>query len=175
MNKNKDLTTFELLKMLGMKSETKLRNYIHSLLEDDDMINLVKKGLHKHLNSINSLQKNTETIAQQLNLPTKNDVTNIAKLSIQIEEKIDALEEKVHLLSETLQNPVQARPTDEITSKATTNNFNLKEGDAQITNEIAEIKRLLTMNLISNGGNLTDLEPLLVRLYTLRKRGGIRD
>ncbi|QOY36509.1 hypothetical protein AWH56_002145 [Anaerobacillus isosaccharinicus] len=99
-----DLTTFELLKMLGMKSEAKFRNCIHSILEDEDTINLVKKVLHRHLNSVNLLQKNTETIAQQLNLPTKKDVANIAKLSIQIEEKIDELEEKVQLLSENAEN-----------------------------------------------------------------------
>lgn len=165
-----DLTTFELLKMLGMKSETKLRNYIHSLFEDEDTINLVKKAMHRHLKSVNALQKNTETIAQLLNLPTKSDVANIAKLSIQIEEKIDALEERVQFLSETL----QTRSADEGPLQAETNNLNLKKDDTLINQEIAEIKRLLTKNLISNGGNLSDLEPLLIRLYTLRKRGGKR-
>ncbi|UOE95313.1 hypothetical protein [Alkalihalobacillus sp. LMS39] len=99
MTKEEDLKIVELLKRLGVKSEKKLQQYVHSLLADEDFILLMSKILNKHSQTIKQLQNNTETFATQLNMPTKRDVAHIAKLAQQIEEKIDDLEEQVMQLT----------------------------------------------------------------------------
>ncbi|MFN7249383.1 MAG: hypothetical protein ACK4M9_01085 [Anaerobacillus sp.] len=180
MSKDKDLTIYELLKLLGMKSETKIRSYIHSLLEDEEMITLLKKGVHRHLNCLTQLQKKSETISQQLNIPTKNDVANIAKLGVQLEEKIDAIDEQVRFLIEALQNGTpdssdQVTPLQETIVDNLPSNLSSEENDAQITNEITELKRLLKMNVIMNAGNLQNHNDFGNLLEAIVKRGHKRD
>ena len=48
--------------------------------------------------------KYQEIISSQLNLSTKNDVANIAALSVQTEEKIDSLEEQIWKLQHSVQS-----------------------------------------------------------------------
>ena len=48
------------------------------------------------------LRKNQEMLANQLNVPTKNDLANAAKLSIQTQEKLDSLEEQIWDLSDSV-------------------------------------------------------------------------
>ncbi len=50
------------------------------------------------------LRKNQETMAGLMNIPTKSDVSNIAKLSIQAEEKIDSLEEQIWKVQDSLKS-----------------------------------------------------------------------
>lgn len=49
---------------------------------------------------INSLQEASERMSIIMNYPTKKDVASLAKLVIQLEEKIDGLEELVSILVE---------------------------------------------------------------------------
>jgi hypothetical protein len=174
MSKDKDLTIYELLKLLGVKSETKIRSYIHSLLEDEEMITLLKKGVHRHLNCLTQLQKKSETISQQLNLPTKNDVANIAKLGIQLEEKIDALDEQVRFLIKAMHNGDRS-VQDTSLQETIVDNLPSEVNDEQITNEITELKRLLKMNVIMNAGNLQNPNDFGNLLAAIEKRGRKRD
>ncbi|WP_026675146.1 hypothetical protein [Alkalihalobacterium bogoriense] len=95
MTKDESLTVFKLLKKLGLKSEKHLQQYVQSILADEDFMKLMNQLLNKHVTSIKDLHRYTETIAVQLNVPTKRDVAQLAKLAQQIEEKIDDLEEQV--------------------------------------------------------------------------------
>jgi hypothetical protein len=122
----------EAINHLGKKSENKIRSNIHSLLEHDKSIELLKKSIHSHLYTLKGVKENTEIIAQQLNLPTKNDVANLAKLVIQIEEKIDALEERILHIGKH-KSPRTSDGQDE-----------------QKLKEVAQLNRLLKMNLLMN-------------------------
>ena len=42
--------------------------------------------------------------AQQLNLPTKDDIAGIARLNMQMEEKLDQIEDQLYKLQEDLQS-----------------------------------------------------------------------
>ncbi|MFT4412300.1 hypothetical protein ACLM5H_00435 [Fredinandcohnia humi] len=149
MHNDKDISINEFIKLLGKKSESKIRSNIHALLKDDKTVDLVKKALHPHVNMLKGMKKNTETISQQLNLPTKTDIANIAKLGIQIEEKIDALEEKVLRLAQ------EKTPHHTLTTKqGLTRHRESKEIDLPSKKEIELLKRLMKMNIIM--GNISD-------------------
>jgi len=128
----------EAINHLGKKSENKIRSNIHSLLENDKSIDLLKKSIHSHLYTLKGVKVNTEIFSQQLTHPTKNDVANIAKLVIQIEEKIDALEDKILHIGQH-KSPRTSEGLDE-----------------QKLKEVAQINRLLKMNLLMNMINVPD-------------------
>ncbi|RXI99801.1 hypothetical protein DS745_13010 [Anaerobacillus alkaliphilus] len=164
MSSKKEVSFLDLVKVVGERSEKKIRKCLHSILEDEKTVELIKHGLNKHSNTLQSLRKNTETISQQLNLPTKNDVSNIAKIGLQIEEKIDALEEKIYHLTEQLQNQDVST-----TSKLpeTTNE------DHQLRNDRKELRRLLKTNLLL--GNITNQDTIIELLNSINSRGDKRD
>ena len=121
----------EILKLLG-KSETQLNQLIHTWLNDEKRINLTQMKLQHHTRLISSIHEYVEILALQLNLPTKKDVSNVAKMTIQIEEKLEAIEEKLEVLLKQL-------PTQNI-EKEETEQRNKEE---EINDVIALRKKLL--------------------------------
>ncbi|SEM97299.1 hypothetical protein SAMN05192533_107195 [Mesobacillus persicus] len=75
------------------KYEKELNFLIQERLNDHDLINNANEGLQKHLNTLRRLRKFNEIIAQQLNLPTKDDVAATSRLVMQLEEKLDRIED----------------------------------------------------------------------------------
>ena len=49
-------------------------------------------------------RKNQEALASVLNIPTKNDLANLASLTIQTEEKIESLEEQIWNLQDSVKS-----------------------------------------------------------------------
>ncbi len=161
MSNEKEISFLDLVKVVGERSDKKIRKCLHSILEDEKTVQLIKYGLTKHSNTLETLKKRTETISHQLNFPTKDDVSNIAKLGIQIEEKIDALEEKIYHLTEQLQNhDLSTTP-----KLKDTRSQNLRDNQK-------ELRRLLRTNLLF--GNTTDLEEM-IELLNSNNRGDRRD
>ena len=75
------------------KYEKELNSLIQESLNNHDLINNTNEGLQKHLNTLRKFRKFNEIITQQLNLPTKDDVAAISRLVMQLEEKVDHLED----------------------------------------------------------------------------------
>jgi len=94
MSKLKDLTS------LVAKYEKELNSFIQERLNDSELINNTNDGLQKHLNSLRRFRKFTEVIAHQLNLPTKDDVAAVSRLVMQLEEKLDQIEDMLRELLE---------------------------------------------------------------------------
>lgn len=138
----------ETLKLLG-KSETQLNQLIHTWLNDEKRINLAQMKLQHHTRFISSIHEYVEILALQLNLPTKNDVAKVAKMNIQIEEKLEAIEEKLEDLLKQLSNQ-------NIDKEETEQRIKTKE----INDVIASRKKLLQiiLNPVSNspGSELID-------------------
>ncbi|WP_404330987.1 hypothetical protein [Mesobacillus maritimus] len=85
--KLKDLTS------LVAKYEKEINNLIQERLNDNDLIASANEGIQKHLSTLKKLRRFNELVAQQLNLPTKDDVAAIARLVMQLEEKLDRIED----------------------------------------------------------------------------------
>ncbi|MBY0098907.1 hypothetical protein [Mesobacillus maritimus] len=152
MSKLKDLT------LLVAKYEKELNTLIQEKLNDHELVNSANEGLQKHLSTLRKLRKFNEFVAQQLNLPTKDDVAAIAKLVMQLEEKLDRIEDLLmHLLDE---NP--SALSQEGLNQTTTNNDSesLQADDVNEDQELDELsdeessKPLKTkiMNLLSEMG-----------------------
>jgi len=131
MSKLKDLT------MLVAKYEKELNTLIQDKLNDHELVNSANEGLQKHLSTLRKLRKFNEFVAQQLNLPTKDDVAAIAKLVMQLEEKLDRIEDLLmHLLDE---HPSEL--TQESLIQTTTNN-DLEIQQVDDVNEDQELEGL---------------------------------
>ncbi|WHX64856.1 hypothetical protein QNH26_14085 [Peribacillus frigoritolerans] len=88
------------LKLLGTQKEQQLNSKIQNLLNNRELIERVSNNAQMQVPRINSLQETSERMSIIMNYPTKKDVASLAKLVIQLEEKIDGLEELVSILVE---------------------------------------------------------------------------
>lgn len=88
------------LKLLGTQKEQQLNSKIQNLLNNRELIERVSDNAQMQVPRINSLQESSERMSIIMNYPTKKDVASLAKLVIQLEEKIDGLEELVSILVE---------------------------------------------------------------------------
>jgi ubiquinone biosynthesis protein UbiJ len=102
MERNNKTELNHLIKRLGLETEQKLNQIIHDKLSSKGLIKLANIGIQKHTHEMKQLKEYTEILAQQYNMPTKDDIARIAKLTIQIEEKIDLLEDKINKLSDEI-------------------------------------------------------------------------
>ncbi|WP_404444885.1 hypothetical protein LG307_18050 [Sutcliffiella horikoshii] len=82
------------LKVKAIKVENEWNETIKSGLNKESVFHIV--GLESELEAekLRMVREQVEVLSLKYNFPTKNDVANIARLLIQIEEKIDRLEEQ---------------------------------------------------------------------------------
>lgn len=90
------------LKKFGFEIEFKINEDILSSVNREDIMKFLHQNAHLVAPIIERLQDFVETISVPLNFPTKNDVTNVAKLTLQNEEKIDSVLEQLLTLNEYL-------------------------------------------------------------------------
>jgi hypothetical protein len=82
--------------------EKQINDFIYLWTDNSEFLKMSKLGTEAHSRYLETLRKNQETMASLLNMPTKNDVANVANLTIQTEEKIEALEEQIWDLQESV-------------------------------------------------------------------------
>jgi hypothetical protein len=152
MSKLKNLTT------LVAKYEKELNSLIQERLNDNDLISQANEGLQKHLTTLRKLRKFNEMIAQQLNLPTKDDVAAISRLVMQLEEKLDHLEELLmQLLDEnpsalSQEGPSRGRNNNSSESQQSENSEN-DDQELEVTEEEPpQTFKTKIMNLLSEMG-----------------------
>jgi chromosome segregation ATPase len=75
---------------------------LYNLTDNKEFVRTASFGLNTYSSYLERLRKNQEQIAALMNIPTKKDVANAAKLSIQTEEKIDILEEQIWKLQDSV-------------------------------------------------------------------------
>ncbi|WP_052948732.1 hypothetical protein [Mesobacillus campisalis] len=91
------------IKLLGFRVEKGINEAIQSKLDNEKMIKLAKLGLARHTDTLKALREQQNLAARQLNIPTRDDLANMAKLGIQIEEKLDEMDEKLSVLLKQLE------------------------------------------------------------------------
>jgi hypothetical protein len=89
-------------KLIGEMWEKQLMGLLFKLTDNKEFVRTANLGLDLHSRYVEQLKRNQELIAAVMNIPTKKDVTNAAKRSIQAEEKIDSLEELIWSLQDGL-------------------------------------------------------------------------
>lgn len=88
------------LKLLGHQKEQQLNDKIRESINTRSFIETISRNAQQQVPRINKMQEASERISIIMNYPTKTDVANVAKLIIQLEEKVDKVEEMLSILIE---------------------------------------------------------------------------
>ena len=102
MSGNKPYDPFESIHKLSLMWEKQINDFIYLWTDNKEYMKMSNVGTEINSRYLDALKKNQEALASVLNLPTKNDVANVASLTIQAEEKIEALEEQIWGLQDTM-------------------------------------------------------------------------
>ncbi|TKC18766.1 hypothetical protein [Robertmurraya kyonggiensis] len=93
---------YEKLRKVGFLTEFKLNEQIHNNLNRKEIVESLNQFSFVYADLLQDLNEFVELISGPLNLPTKNDVANVAKLAIQHEEKLNEIEEQLSSLNQFL-------------------------------------------------------------------------
>lgn len=89
---------------LSLLWEKQINDFIFHWTDNKDFIKMSNAGTEINSRYLEAFKKNQETLASVLNLPTKNDIANVATLTVQAEEKIEALEEQILDLQDSMKS-----------------------------------------------------------------------
>ena len=87
--------------------EKGINGLLFQSINNNPLIQVTKLGIEANSRYIETLKRNRELMANYLNLPTKNDVANAVKQTMQAEEKIDILEEQIWKLQDNFVLAIQ--------------------------------------------------------------------
>lgn len=103
MSINHTEALLQAIKKLGTKVERELNESIQNSINKEEIFkNLITRS-EVTASSMKKLQEAIETLSIPLNFPTKTDVANAAKLTVQAEEKMDLIDEKVMALAQSVE------------------------------------------------------------------------
>lgn len=95
MSNEKIFDPFFGFKQLSGMWDKQINGLLYNLTDNKEFVRTANFGLNTYSYYLERIRRNQELIAALMNIPTKKDVANAAKLSIQTEEKIDILEEQI--------------------------------------------------------------------------------
>jgi hypothetical protein len=98
MSENNPYNSFRQVSEMWEKG---LNGLLFQSIDNNPLIQMTKLGIEANSRYIEMLKRNSEFMANYMNLPTKNDVANAVKQTLQAEEKIDILEEQIWNLQES--------------------------------------------------------------------------
>ncbi|MFS0881697.1 hypothetical protein [Metabacillus niabensis] len=81
------------LKKLAQGGEARINEFIQNQLNNENVVKLAADQSAVTGEVLRQLQRYQEIVTTALRIPTKDDVANVAKLVLQLEEKIDLLED----------------------------------------------------------------------------------
>lgn len=130
---------FKMLKKVGFLLEQKANEAIQGALNKKEVLKDMHEKAQKFAPLIRDLKDWVETVSVPLNLPTKNDVANVANLTLQNGERLESIEEQFKLLNQKLDNaPAVSQPS---------------ENERKM--ELKQKKILLLQKIIEQSTNLT--------------------
>lgn len=100
-NRNND--TLENLVNKGFALEKHLNELIQTQLNRKEFAEYGDLGSELLARRMRSVKENVELLSLQFNFPTKNDMANLARLMVQLEEKLENIEEQLAKLSVSLE------------------------------------------------------------------------
>lgn len=131
--------------------EKQINDFIYLWTNNNEFVKMSNLGTELHSRNLEAFKKNQDALAGILNLPTKSDVANIANLTIQTEEKIDALEEQVW----ELQHSVKSQTKD-------------IESVVEVSKEIIKLTKQLKTELVKTKKELADNKSLQAELHEMK-------
>ncbi|MCM3691000.1 polyhydroxyalkanoate biosynthesis repressor PhaR [Neobacillus niacini] len=139
------------IKQVSEMWEKGLNGLLFQTLDNNPLIQITKVGIEANSRYIEMLKRNRHLMASYMNLPTKNDVANAVKQTVQAEEKIDILEEQIWNLQDSFAQATeeQNKMLAEIIEYTKHLHFEWQKATQELTklsemqNEIETMKKLL--------------------------------
>ncbi|MBO1512604.1 polyhydroxyalkanoic acid synthase subunit PhaR [Metabacillus bambusae] len=144
MTQQKNFNPMELWKDIYNQSESYWSSVLDEKMKEEYFSEWMGKVLEMNLQFKKMLNETTEGYLSQVNLPTQNDLANIASLVVNVDSKVDSLEE---LVEENSSNQV--------------NQAELKREMTRVKNEIKSLNNkldniLALLNEKSSAGNVNE-------------------
>ncbi|MFJ5760573.1 polyhydroxyalkanoate biosynthesis repressor PhaR [Neobacillus sp. NPDC093182] len=142
---------FDSIRQISEMWEKGLNGLLFQSVNNNPLIQVTKLGIEANSRYIEMLKRNRELMANYMNLPTKNDVANAVKQTMQAEEKIDILEEQIWNLQDhfTLATQEQNKVLGEILEFTKHIHLEWQKASQELAalsemkNEFQEMKKLL--------------------------------
>ncbi|MEH7108342.1 polyhydroxyalkanoate biosynthesis repressor PhaR [Bacillus sp. JJ1764] len=151
MSDHKTFDPFEAFHKMSLLWEKQINDFIYLWTNNNEFVKVSNMGTELHSRYLEQLKKNQEMMASVLNLPTKSDITNVANLTIQAEEKIEALEEQLW----ELQDSVKSQSKD-------------LESVVEISKEVIKLSKQLKTELTKTKKEVADTKSLHAELQEMK-------
>jgi seryl-tRNA synthetase len=151
MSGKKPYDPYESFHKLSLLWEKQINDFIFQWSDNKDFVKMSSLGTEINSRYLETFKKNQEALASVLNLPTKNDVANVATLTIQAEEKIEALEEQIWDLQDSMKS--QSKEIESV---------------VEISKEIIKLTKQLKTELVKTKKEQTDTKELHAELQEVK-------
>lgn len=98
----KTFDPYDMFKKFSDQWEKQANDFIKGSSNDPEFVSYSRLTSDTQARYLEFFKKNQEFFANQWNVPTKADLSNVAKLAIQTEEKLDSLEEQLWKLQDSV-------------------------------------------------------------------------
>jgi hypothetical protein len=92
---------YDSFRRLSEMWEKGLNDILLTSIDNKELIRMTNLGVGMHSRYVQRLKRNQELMANMMNIPTKHDVANVAKLTVQAEEKVDTLQQQIWALQDS--------------------------------------------------------------------------
>lgn len=151
MSDKKSYDPYESLHKFSQLWEKQINDFIYLLTNSKDFVKMSNLGTGIQSRYVEAFKKNQESLASVLNLPTKNDVTNVAALTLQAEEKMEALEEQIW----EIQDSVKSQSKD-------------IESIVEVSQEIIKLTKQLKTEFVKTKKEMEDTKNLHAELQEMK-------
>lgn len=101
MSEEQNYNPYDSFRRLSEMWEKGLNDLLLTSIDNKELIRMTSLGVGMHSRYVQRLKRNQELIASVMNIPTKHDVANVAKLTVQAEEKVDTLQQQIWALQDS--------------------------------------------------------------------------
>lgn len=95
MTEQKYLDPFAVWKNVYDKTEAKWNEVLHETMQKEAFSEWLGQVQNAYLQYQQLVQKTTDNYLKQVNLPSRDEISNVASLIINLEEKVDNLDQKI--------------------------------------------------------------------------------
>ncbi|MBB2483108.1 hypothetical protein H5P36_23405 [Bacillus sp. APMAM] len=104
MENNEQVELYKAMKLAGFKVEQEINNWIKDQLNHKNFVQGTNIAGKYYVHAMKCVQNRMGNLLLHLNIPSKKEVTNIGKLVLQVEEKIDKVEDQVISLQQQVES-----------------------------------------------------------------------
>jgi hypothetical protein len=101
MSEEQTNNPYDTFRRLSEMWEKGLNDLLLTSIDNKELIRMTSLGVGMHSRYVQRLKRNQELMANMMNIPTKHDVANVAKLTVQAEEKVDTLQQQIWALQDS--------------------------------------------------------------------------